>query len=218
MIGVDSEIASPGSTSKGSITDPTTISGPIPPAYPLSQNDLAHLIEYRHNSLGQLSSYSRVSLPRGLHFCYIKTQTPAPRTTWSTVQTSKTDHIELNSALLYTNHSCAPTLEIEVYSPNSKGEYPNGMAGEVRVVKDRDLQAGDELTWFYPSTEYMSPRPFTCLCGASDDVCIGTQKGSHFLPKSVLDRYFINTHVRELVAERDSTTERISTEGFGGLD
>lgn len=59
--------------------------------------------------------------------------------------------------------SCSPTAEIEVHEPDAQGNYPGGSSGEVRVVGDRDLQVGDQVTWFYPCTEWESPRPCTCL-------------------------------------------------------
>ena len=76
-------------------------------------------------------------------------------------------------------------------------------------MRDRELQVGDHLTYFYPSTEWASPRPFECLCGARDTrrKCIGVQRGSKYLSKEVLDRYFVNDHVGELVADRDLKEE-----------
>ena len=101
------------------------------------------------------------------------------------------------------NHSCAPTVELEVYPPDAHGRYPDGVAGEVRVARDRDLQVGDEMTWFYPSTEWASPRPFQCRCGAEGRECIGFQRGSKYLSRERLDKHFVNKHVDDLVAERD---------------
>ncbi|EGX48762.1 hypothetical protein AOL_s00079g401 [Orbilia oligospora ATCC 24927] len=186
------------------LIDPTTISGPIPPAFPLSANNLDKVIEYRHNAGGQNSVVARERLPRGSHICYIDTYIPAPISTWSSIQTSKTSHIEVPSGIVYINHSCVPSIDIEVFPPNSDGTYLNGICGELRVVADRDLEAGDELTFFYPSTEYISPRPFNCLCGAENGVCIGRQEGAHFLDNSILGKYFLNKHIKNLIAERDS--------------
>ena len=101
------------------------------------------------------------------------------------------------------NHSCAPSVELEVYSPDAQGRYPNGVAGEVRVARDTDLQVGDEITFFYPSTEWASPRPFQCMCGTERGKCIGLQRGSKFLSREQLDKYFVNKHIDDLVAERD---------------
>ena len=94
-----------------------------------------------------------------------------------------------------------------MYEPDAQGNYPEGLSGEVRVVGERDLQVGDEVTWFYPCTEWESPRPFRCLCGTEKrgegKRCIGMQRGSKFLGQQVLQNYFVNKHVGELVAERD---------------
>lgn len=103
------------------------------------------------------------------------------------------------------NHSCDPTVEIEVHTPDAEGNYPDGVGGEVRVARDRDLQVGDHLTFFYPSTEWASPKPFRCLCGSERRKCIGMQRGSRFLSAEVLERYFVNKHIRDLMVERDQT-------------
>ena len=190
-----------------SIRDPTTLTEPIKPAFALSQNDLQDIFQYSSSSFGQISIVSRTSRPRGSHLCHILTHYPVPAPTWSSFQTSKTTHAEFNSALVYMNRSCSPTVEIEVYEPDATGVYPGGISGEVRVVGSRDLQAGDEMAWFYPNTEWESPRPFECLCGAEKGVdgknCIGMQRGSKYLDQKILQPHFLNKHVAALVAERD---------------
>ena len=188
------------------IVDPTTLTGPVSPAYDISKNNLQDIFEYNTSSFGQISLTSRVSRPAGSHLCYITTHTAVAQTTWSSVQTSKTTHVEFSSGLLYINHSCSPTVEIKVHEPDTEGNYANGTSGGVRVAGDRDLQVGDEVTFFYPSTEWESPRPFKCLCGTQESGdgkrCIGTQRGSKFLNQETLERYFMNQHVVALVSER----------------
>lgn len=187
--------------------DPTTLTEPVAPSFALSQNDLQDIFQYSTSCFGQISITSRVSQPRGSHLCYIQTHYSIPSATWSSFQSSKTTHAEFNCALVYLNHSCSPSVEIEVYEPDAQGNYPNGLAGEVRVARDRDLQAGDDVTFFYPSTEWESPRPFGCLCGADEKgegkKCIGVQRGAKFISHKVLQNYFVNNHVMELIAERD---------------
>jgi hypothetical protein len=185
------------------LRDPTTLSKHVAPSFPLTQNNLQEIMEYCATPYGQTSTVSRVARPRGTHLSYVTTHYTVPEATWSSIQTSRTDHVEFNSGLVYMNHSCAPTVELEVYPPDAQGRYPNGVAGEVRVARDRDLQVGDDLTWFYPSTEWASPRPFQCLCGTEGERCIGFQRGSKYLGREQLDRYFINKHVDDLAAERD---------------
>ncbi|KAI9782852.1 MAG: hypothetical protein M1816_001672 [Peltula sp. TS41687] len=191
------------STSSGPI-DPKTLTGPIAPFFPLTKNNLQDLLEYRATPYSQTSVISRFARPHGSHLCYITAYTPGSEATWSSVQTSETSHVELNSALVYMNHSCAPTVEIDVRAPDTHGRYPDGISGEVRVAHDRDLEVGDELTFFYPSTEWDSARPFKCLCGAGEGRCIGTQGGSKHLSKEVLDRYYLSQHIKALVGKRDA--------------
>lgn len=42
-------------------------------------------------------------------------------------------------------HSCDPNLGVDLQSPDRE---------EWRVVALKDIKAGEELTWFYPSTEW----------------------------------------------------------------
>ena len=164
-------------------TDPSVAAKTPQGAYPLSQNELSDLVTYHHHAAG-LSINSRVALPAGSVFSRITTSTPAPVKRWSTVQTGPASHIELNSALLYMNHSCSPSLEI----------HTDEMV--VRVARDRDLSAGDDLTFFYPSTEWEFDNPFRCLCKSKD--CLGDVKGAKFLSQEELQKRFINRHILEL--------------------
>lgn len=65
--------------------------------------------------------------------------TPGPKR-YSSVQISPTEHVELNSDLLYLNHSCDPSTYLDVTKRC--------------LVALKSLKNGDELTFFYPSTEW----------------------------------------------------------------
>jgi hypothetical protein len=243
------------------LIDPATLTEPVPPVFPLKVNGVHAFARYRDAAIPGVGAAleARAALPRGAHLCFITTATPAPARTWSSVQAGADAHVELNSALVYINHSCRPSVEFHMRgaaatSPtadtaadpaataaetskagvggalssrglangvasskrnnNSGGgsggggsAWPAGAVGEVRVARDRDLAAGDELTFFYPSTEWSASRPFTCLCGAGAGVCIGEHRGSQHLPRALLQRYFVNAHVLQLLAERDAADE-----------
>ena len=75
---------------------------------------------------------------------------------------------------------------------------------EVRVNPDleRGLREGDELTFFYPSTEWSMAQPFECLCKTG--MCKGTIKGARDMRVSDLDDYWLSEHVKELLHERDA--------------
>jgi hypothetical protein len=83
------------------------------------------------------------------------------------------------------NHSCRPTSIV--------------LAHALCVRAATDLKAGDEITFFYPSTEWDMVRPFECLCGAHN--CIGFVAGAQHLCIATLRRYFLNAHIQELAAE-----------------
>lgn len=153
--------------------------------YPLSIENLSDLAAYSPNATNPDSLVSKVELPAGALFTPITAATEAPQKRWSTVQVSKVRHVELNSALMYMNHSCAPSLEIDTDMM------------EVRVSKERDLKIGDELSFFYPSTEYEMDKPFECLCGARD-ACLKNVAGAAHIDSKKLKNWFVNEHIIKL--------------------
>ncbi|KAA8650799.1 hypothetical protein EYZ11_007835 [Aspergillus tanneri] len=131
---------------------------------------------------------SLVSLPAGSLFARITGTTPAKKA-YTSVQTSRDRHIELNSDLVFCNHSCAPTLNFDMHKM------------EVRVVDDRALNAGDPLTFFYPSSEWEMDQAFNCFCGAS--CCKGKIQGAKYMTREELRGYWLNPHIEEMVKERN---------------
>ena len=174
-------------------TNPTTPNGNTHNEIPAWVNpDLSRLmrVEKRPGAFAS-ASYSLVSLPAGAVFARITTPTPAT-VAYSSVQASATLHIELNCDLVYINHSCAPTLIFDM------------KRWEVRVNPDLEggLREGDELTFFYPSTEWSMAQPFECLCKSSE--CKRTIKGARDMRVVDLDDYWLSEHVKELLHERDA--------------
>ena len=133
-------------------------------------------------------AYSLVDLPAGALFAKITTATPGKKA-YTSVQTGRNTHIELNSDLVYCNHSCAPSLVFDM------GRM------EVRVVDDRPLKAGDALTFFYPSTEWDMDQAFQCTCGAGDGICKGWISGAKNMSDK-LNGYWLNDHISDLLNEK----------------
>lgn len=102
--------------------------------------------------------------------------------TYQTVQVGSAEHSLDNGPLLCTNHSCNPNVFVDVQRRC--------------CYALRDIQANEELTFFYPSTEWEMDSPFECLCGSEQ--CIGTISGAKHLPEEILQRYKINTHILTL--------------------
>ena len=107
-----------------------------------------------------------------------------------TVQIGRTLHTEV-AHLSALNHSCDPNVILDTQ--------------RMLVIARRDIRAGDELTFFYPSTEWEMAAPFICLCGASN--CIHVVAGARFLPLSTLEQHYLNAHIREQVVDLLNSTE-----------
>jgi hypothetical protein len=60
---------------------------------------------------------------------------------------------------------------------------------------------GDELTFFYPSTEWSMAQPFNCLCGKP--TCRGRISGARDMTEEQLEGMWLNGHIRELLAEQE---------------
>ncbi|KAK2745876.1 hypothetical protein FQN57_003489 [Myotisia sp. PD_48] len=126
---------------------------------------------------------------------------------YSTVQVSKTDHIRLNSDLLYCNHSCDPNVRFvtsTLVMDRSKGREAvnKPVEGALEVWSLRDIPAGEELRFFYPSTEWEMSQPFQCSCGAPQ--CLEWVDGAKNLSTKVVSEFWLSDHIKELLKERDS--------------
>lgn len=146
-------------------------------------------------------------LPSGTLISTNPTTTPTKTKAYSSVQVSRSAHIELNSDLLYCNHSCNPNVIFDVDaldvvpSPNDGNDV--ALKGHLQVRTIRDVAEGEELTFFYPSTEWDMAQGFRCCCGAGEGKCLGWVGGAKDLDREVLRRFWLSRHVRELLEERD---------------
>jgi hypothetical protein len=108
-----------------------------------------------------------------------------------TVQIGRTEHTDVGK-LAALNHSCDPNVILDT----------TGM----QMVARRDIEEGEELSFFYPSTEWEMDAPFICLCGSSN--CIHVVAGARFLPLSTLEHHFLNQHIREEMIDLLNATEK----------
>ena len=118
---------------------------------------------------------------------------PAPvadRPSRDSVQIGRDRHLRVPPPLGFMNHACHPSVRIDVLS--------------LQVVALRDLRPGDEVTFFYPSTEWSMAEPFACHCGASD--CQGLVSGADRVPVPVLLQHELAPHILQLLGldDRDS--------------
>ncbi|KAG8719028.1 hypothetical protein FRC08_003830 [Ceratobasidium sp. 394] len=123
------------------------------------------------------------------------TGTTKTKKSWSTVQhgAEPDAHIELNSVLVYINHSCSPNAAFDLTSSN-KAEW------NFRAL--RDIHPGEELSFFYPSTEWDMDQGFLCKCGAQN--CLGYINGAKYLSRTQLEeRGFVSSYISEMLDQSD---------------
>jgi hypothetical protein len=128
---------------------------------------------------------------RGDIICPIPSESLYTQPNQFTVQIGIDQHVEVKE-LSALNHSCNPSTILDTT--------------RMLVFAARDLAVDDELTFFYPSTEWEMSSPFICLCGAPN--CIHVVAGARFLPLSTLEGHFLNYHIRQLMIELLNKTER----------
>jgi len=136
------------------------------------------------------SLITRRPFKKGEIICPIPSEAVYDRPTQFTVQVGRDRHVEVKE-LASMNHSCDPSTILDTT--------------RMLVIARRDIAAGEELTFFYPSTEWEMSAPFICLCGAAN--CIHVVAGARFLPLSTLEQHFLNRHIRELMIELLNHTE-----------
>jgi len=112
--------------------------------------------------------------------------------TYLTVQVGENKHITLQPEFLqYINHSCDPNV------------FFNTTTFELIALKD--LQKDDELSFFYPSTEWKMDQPFDCYCGAS--CCQGKIQGAFYLSKEALSKYRLTDFIQQQLANKYSMSK-----------
>lgn len=116
---------------------------------------------------------------------------PAPHR--MTLQVSAHRHFELDPVVLESiNHGCDPNVHFDV--------------DRFELIALRDIAAGDELTFFYPASEWSMESPFVCGCGAAR--CLGEIRGARFIAAELLANYRLSSFVAgQLAAAAIAATE-----------
>lgn len=102
--------------------------------------------------------------------------------TYLTIQTGVNRHITLvPDYLQYTNHSCNPNVFFDTTS--------------MQFICLQALKPGDEMRFFYPSTEWDMAQPFICNCGSSN--CLQLINGAAGLSDATLAQYRLSDFIIE---------------------
>ncbi len=105
-----------------------------------------------------------------------------------TVQVGASSHIELAPLCIeLINHSCDPNVFFDVR--------------RFEIVALKAIAPDDELTFFYPSTEWRMESPFSCECGTAR--CLGRIDGASRLGRAKLSGYRLSAHIDALLEQHD---------------
>src|SRR5512138_532363 len=152
----------------------------------ISMDTLTIKTENKFRSLITKQAYKK-----GQIICEIPTEKVINKANRYTVQIDRDRHTEVGK-LSALNHSCDPNVILDTE--------------HLLMVARRDIEKGEELSFFYPSTEWEMDAPFICLCGSSN--CIHVVAGARFLPLSTLETHYQNRHIRKMMIELLNNNEK----------
>jgi hypothetical protein len=134
---------------------------------------------------GQHSLRSNAQFAVGDIICEFYAASIQPEASYLTVQIDDDKHITLLPDFLqYTNHSCDPNAFFDTTT--------------MEFLCIKEIQPGDELTFFYPSTEWEMAQPFDCYCGAAE--CMGVITGAANMSMETLSKYRLTDFIRRKLA------------------
>jgi hypothetical protein len=109
--------------------------------------------------------------------------------TYLTIQLGIRKHITFDPEYLqYINHSCDPNVFFDTTAMN--------------LVALKPLKRNEEMTFFYPSTEWKMKQTFQCYCGYKH--CIGEIKGASYLSKEAQEKYRFTDFIQQQLAKRSA--------------
>jgi len=142
----------------------------------------------KDESNGHLGLFSRKKFSMGDLVINFGSSTMLDTPNYLTVQIGINQHILMSPEYLqFTNHSCNPNL---LY---------NTATMELECL--RDISIGDELTFFYPATEWKMSQKFECQCGEID--CIGLVKGAADIAIEILNKYKLTNFIKSMLKDKN---------------
>ncbi|MBI4137175.1 SET domain-containing protein-lysine N-methyltransferase [Candidatus Roizmanbacteria bacterium] len=99
-----------------------------------------------------------------------------PKRTSHSFQIAYNQHVDLDEPARLINHSCDPNCGIQ-----------QNVFGGYSFIAMRKIKPGEEITWDYCMSEYISIAVSTCLCRTA--ACRGTIRGWKYLPLQLKKKY-----------------------------
>lgn len=143
---------------------------------------------------GQKGLFSKTYHSDGDVIVDFSASTIAAQPTYLTLQIGLRKHITLQPGYLqYVNHSCEPNVFFDTSA--------------MQLIAIKNINAGDELVFFYPSAEWKMSRAFNCCCGSP--ACIGIIKGAAWLSHEVLNKYRLTDFIQQQLNKK-ATRKKIA--------
>lgn len=140
-------------------------------------------------SNNQKTLYAKRPYKAGEIFAEFKAKEIFSKPNYLTFQLGHDKHMMIDPEFLqYMNHSCDPNVFFDITAMN--------------VITLKPIRQGEELTFFYPSTEWDMSQPFQCFCGSAN--CLGEIKGAAYLAKNVLNQYKLSRFIQQQLHDRSN--------------
>ncbi|VVT57220.1 uncharacterized protein SAPINGB_P005594 [Magnusiomyces paraingens] len=152
---------------------------------PIVYSDIVEIVEPENNGEGGIkvaTLRSKIALEPGQLILKTPLTYPAPlypTRDFTTVQIEDKGHMKFENEFEYMNHSCAPTAALTI------DVDPESGAANVNIKVLKPIAPGQDITFFYPSTELEMDEPFDCWCGAP--TCIKHVSGARAIPLADLE-------------------------------
>jgi len=156
------------------------------PAYKIiSNHGFAEVVE--NTALQQHSLHAVTAYNAGDIICSFAAKETLTQPTYLTIQINHDHHITLAPEFLqYINHSCHPNVFFDTTN--------------FQLLAVLAIEPGDELTFFYPSTEWVMAQPFICFCNTTK--CLHSIQGAAQLDEKVLQQYQLTNFIKTKISQR----------------
>ncbi|MBS1927734.1 MAG: SET domain-containing protein-lysine N-methyltransferase [Chitinophagaceae bacterium] len=130
---------------------------------------------------GEKSLISDIRIPKDSILCGFGSRAILESPNYLTLQVELRKHILLFPEVLqYINHSCEPNVFFDTTA--------------MQLIALKEILPGEELCFFYPSTEWDMDRSFLCNCRTGS--CLGLIRGAQYLPIETLTRYRLTDFIK----------------------
>lgn len=156
------------------------------PGYrPVSNHVIAEVRQ--HISSGQNALFTLRSWQPGEVIADFSAGTISAEPTYLTVQIAEGKHITLQPEFLqYINHSCEPNVFFDTTM--------------MHLVALKDIPAGTEFVFFYPSSEWEMTQSFHCYCGKP--ACLGEIRGAAHLSQEAISQHRFTDFIQSRLAKK----------------